>query len=96
MILAQTLQLRADYEIDTDRLDIADALADEALHWARIAGDEWEIAEASRSKALAASSIEDLRERVDAAAQLLADVGNPYQLGRLLNDASYSRALPRQ
>ena len=52
---------------------LADALADEALHWASAAGDDWEIAEASRAKAIAASSIADLRERVDAAAALLTD-----------------------
>ena len=55
VILSQALQLRVDHEIDAERLDVADALADEALHWARAAGDEWEIAEASRGKAIAAS-----------------------------------------
>jgi hypothetical protein len=33
------------------RLDVADAVADEALDWARAAGDEWEMAAASRGKA---------------------------------------------
>lgn len=64
-------------------------LADEALHWAICAGDEWEIAEASRSKALAASNIADLRERVDTAASLLSDVGNVHQLASLLTSAAY-------
>ena len=89
VILSQGLQLRADHEIDADRLDVADALADEALHWARAAGDEWEIAEASRAKAVAASSIADLRERVGTAAALLADVGNVDLLANLLNSAAY-------
>ncbi len=89
VILSQTLQLRVAHELDNDRLDVADALADEALHWAQAAGDEWEIAEASSEKAISASNIADLRERVDTAARLLDDVGNPHQLARLLNDAAY-------
>ena len=51
VILSQVLQSRVHHEIDAERLDVADALADEALHWARAAGDDWEIAEASRGKA---------------------------------------------
>jgi predicted ATPase/class 3 adenylate cyclase len=90
VILSQALQLRADREIDAERLDAADKLADEAFHWATAAGDEWEIGKASRGKAIAASSIGDLRERVDRAALLLGDVGNVQQLARLLNDAAYS------
>ena len=50
----------------------------------------WEIAEASRGKAIAASSIADLRERVDTAAALLADVGNVHQLASLLTGAAYA------
>jgi predicted ATPase/class 3 adenylate cyclase len=90
VILSQALQLRTDQEMDAERLDVADAVADEALHWARAAGDEWEIAQASRAKAIAASSIADLRERVGNAARLLADVRNSHQLARLLNDAAYA------
>jgi hypothetical protein len=37
--------MRADHEIDAERLDAADGLADEALRWAKAAGDDWEIAE---------------------------------------------------
>jgi predicted ATPase/DNA-binding SARP family transcriptional activator len=90
VILSQALQQRVQHEMDAERLDVADAFADEALHWARAAGDEWEIAEASRGKAAAASSIADLRERVDTAASLLTDVGNVHQLASLLNDAAYA------
>ncbi len=89
VILSQALQLRVDHEINAERLDVADAVADEALHWARAAGNEWEIAEASRGKAIAASSIADLRERVGTAASLLTDVGNVSGLGNLLNSAAY-------
>ena len=77
-----------------DRLDLADALADEALHWARTAGDEWEIAEASRAKAIAASGIAELRERVDRAAALLTDVGSVHQLANLPQLCRLRRALP--
>jgi hypothetical protein len=65
------------------------ALADEAVHRARVAGDEWEIAAASRVKARAASTIAELRVRVDRAATLLEDVGGVYQLAHLLAAAAY-------
>jgi hypothetical protein len=90
VILSQALQLRVAHEIVAERLDVADAVADEALRWARAARDEWEIAEASRGKAIAASSIAELRERVDPAASLLTDVGNVHQLASLLTDAAYA------
>jgi predicted ATPase/class 3 adenylate cyclase len=90
VILSQALQLRVDREIDAERLEAADALADEAIHWARAAGDEWEIALASRRKAVAASSIADLRERVDTAALLLTSVGNVHHLAEMLTSAAYA------
>jgi predicted ATPase/class 3 adenylate cyclase len=92
VLLSQALQLRVDQENPASlaRPDVLDALADEALHWATAAGDEWEIAEASRGKARAASSVAELRERVDRAASLLREVGNVYQLGNLLTSAAYS------
>jgi predicted ATPase/DNA-binding SARP family transcriptional activator len=90
VILSQALQLRVDYETNAERLDVADALADEALHWARAAGDDWEIAEASHRKAIAATTIADLRERVDSAASLLTDVGNVHQLADMLTSAAYA------
>jgi hypothetical protein len=90
VLLSQALQQRVQCELSAERLDIADALADEALHWARAADDEWEIANASRGKAIAASSIADLRERVDAAAQLHTDVGNVHELADMLTSAAYA------
>jgi predicted ATPase/DNA-binding SARP family transcriptional activator len=90
LVLAQALRGRIHYEIDAERLDVADALADEALEWARAAGDEWEIAGAFWRRAIAASTIADLRERVDTAASLLTDVGNVYQLANLLTSAAYA------
>src|SRR4051812_27844776 len=90
VILSQALQERVDREMDAERLDVADALADEALHWARVAGDEWEIAAAAGGKAAATSSITELRERVDTAASLLTDAGNVHRLASLLNGAAYA------
>jgi predicted ATPase len=90
VLLSQALQVRVQLEINSERIDVADSVADEALRWARVAGDEWQLAEASRSKAIAASTIADLRERVDVAAQRLTDVGNVYRLASLLIDATYA------
>jgi hypothetical protein len=90
VILSQALQLRVMHEINAERLDVADAHAVEALHWAKSAGDEWEIAEASRGQAIAASNLADLRERVDRAASLLDEVGNIHQLAHLLSSAAYA------
>jgi len=90
VLLSQVLQNRVHNEIAASRLDLANALADEALHWAGAAGDDWEIAEASRGKAIAASNIADLRERVDTAAALLTNVGNVHGLAALLTAAAYS------
>jgi predicted ATPase len=90
VLLSQVLQSRVHHELDSSRLDLANALADEALHWARAAGDDWEVAEASRGKAIAAASLADLRERVDATAALLTNVGNVHDLSALLTGAAYS------
>ncbi|HEX6698880.1 MAG TPA: adenylate/guanylate cyclase domain-containing protein [Solirubrobacteraceae bacterium] len=90
LTLCRALQHRAQHEINAERLDVADAVADEALRWARAADDEWEMAEAWRGKAVAASSIVELRERVDQAASLLSEVGNVHQLANLLNSAAYA------
>jgi predicted ATPase/DNA-binding SARP family transcriptional activator len=90
LLLSQVLQSRVHHETDASRLDLADALADEALHWARAAGDDWEIAEASRGKAIAAASIAELRERVDTAAALLTTAGNVHELAGLFTAAAYS------
>jgi predicted ATPase/DNA-binding SARP family transcriptional activator len=90
VILSQALQLRAHAEIESERLELANAAADEALHWARVAGDDWEIAEASRVKAIAAPSVAELRERVETAGRRMSDVGNTYRLARLLNDVTYA------
>ena len=89
LILSQALRYHSDHETGRERLHEADVLADEALHWATATGDEWEIAEASRQKAVTASNIADLRERVDTAASLLSDVGNVHQLASMLTSAAF-------
>jgi predicted ATPase/class 3 adenylate cyclase len=89
VILSQALQTRAGYEFGGGRSDLADPLADEALSWARAAGDEWEIACASRAKARGASTAAERRERVDRAASLLDEVGNIFDLADVLFSAAY-------
>src|SRR4051794_6086329 len=89
-LLSQVLRLRADHELDAERLAAADALADEALEWATVAGDAWGIAEASRRKAIASPGIGELRERVQSAAALLTAAGNVYGRANLLTSAAYA------
>jgi hypothetical protein len=57
------------------------------LAWAENAGDAWTIAMAAWARALAAGDADELRERVEAAASLLADVGNAYHLATLFTNA---------
>jgi predicted ATPase len=90
LILSQALQMRAMHEGASNRLDVAATLADEALHWANAATDEWAIAMAAFARAMAARSTAELRERVDRAASLLANVGNVYHLAHLLAAAIFS------
>jgi hypothetical protein len=90
VLLSRTLRIRVMQEIQSEGYPVADALADEALHWAYAASDDWEIAEASRAKAVAASSTAELRERVDRAASLLSGVGNLHELANMLTDAAYA------
>ena len=90
VLLARALRSRADHELDAERLDVADAFAGEAMHWAGAAGDDWEIAEASYAKAIAAPSLAELGKRVDVAASLLSDAGNVHELANLLTDAAYA------
>jgi predicted ATPase/class 3 adenylate cyclase len=90
VILSQALRDRAHVEALAGRHAAADALADEALSWADTAGDAWEVALAFNVKAEGASTIADLRRRVDRAASLLEKVGNTYDLASLLANASYA------
>jgi predicted ATPase/class 3 adenylate cyclase len=89
-ILAQVLLVRA---LESERPDVADALADEALDRATVAGDDWTSAQAVYAKAIAAPTITDLRERVDRAAERLDEVGNVYHLAHLFAAVSYRAVL---
>src|SRR5262249_22609960 len=76
--------------VSAERLDEADALARDALHWATVSDDAWEIAEAARDLAVAASTLSELRASVEMAASLLTQVGNVRQLAGLLTSAAYA------
>src|SRR5213592_255588 len=84
VVLSRALEPRVAGESLADRVDVAEALADEALQWATTAGDEWTIAMAAYGKMMAARDIADLCERTDQAASLLEEVGNVFFLATLL------------
>jgi len=88
-LLSHVLETRAQPAAAAGRLDVAATLADEALHWAKAAGDDWAIAVAAEVRALAAGSADELREHVDRAAALLDKAGNVYILAELLSAAAY-------
>jgi predicted ATPase/DNA-binding SARP family transcriptional activator len=88
VILFHVRRLRA-RQAHATGLDAGDAFAEEALRWARAAGDDWEIANALYETTLHAPTIVELLERVDQAASLLNQVGNTYQLAHLYASAPY-------
>jgi predicted ATPase len=90
VVLSRTLQPRVNGESMANRLDVAEALANEALDWATVASDDWAIAMAAFGKAMAASTIAELRERVERAASLLEEVGNMFFLADLLASSAYA------
>jgi predicted ATPase/class 3 adenylate cyclase len=90
LILSQTLELRSTLDAAAGGdLDVAAAIADEALDFATAAEDDWAVAMAVFAKAKAVSTISELRERVDRAAALLAEAGNVFFLAALLVGSSY-------
>jgi tetratricopeptide (TPR) repeat protein len=90
MVRCEVLYTCARFEGGAGRPDLAGTLADEALHLAREAGDDWAAGMAASSRTIAAHSAAELRERVDLAAGLLEGVGNVYELAYRLADASYT------
>jgi predicted ATPase/DNA-binding SARP family transcriptional activator len=91
LILSQILELRSALGGDgCAEVKVAAAIADEALSHAMAAEDNWAIAMAAFAQARAASTIAELRERVDRAAALLDEAGNVYFLADLLAGAVYS------
>jgi predicted ATPase/class 3 adenylate cyclase len=89
-VLSGLLEGHAIREAMARRGGVADALADEALHYATTAGDDWAMATAAYAKAMAASTTAELRDRVDWAASLLDDVGNLFRLASLYGSAAYA------
>jgi predicted ATPase/DNA-binding SARP family transcriptional activator len=89
VVLSRALEPRVVGEALADRVDVAEALADEALQWATTAGDEWTIAMAAYGKTMSVRDIAELRERTDRAASLFEEVGNVYHLANLLASAAY-------
>jgi tetratricopeptide (TPR) repeat protein len=89
VVLSRALQPRVVFEALSGRLEAAETLAEEALRLAMTAGDDWEIAMSAFAKAVAASNIIELRERVERAQSLLAEVGNVYHLANLLASTAY-------
>jgi tetratricopeptide (TPR) repeat protein len=89
VVLSRALQMRAACEAYFGRRDVAETLADEALDQAMAAEDDWTIATAAFAKAISATTIDELCERVDRAAALLDDVGNVYRLADLFVAAAY-------
>jgi predicted ATPase/class 3 adenylate cyclase len=89
-LLSDVLETRAAHAGAAGRLEVAAKLADEALHWASAAGDDWALAMAAQARAIASGSAAELRERVGWAAALLERVGNVYLLADLLASAAYS------
>ena len=74
------------------RVDLASALADESLAYAKAAGDPWTLAMAAHARAVTAVSPSELRERVDEAAPLLQSVGNAFFLAVVFHMGAF-RAL---
>jgi hypothetical protein len=89
LTLSHVLCERADQHAIAGREDAAAAFADEALDVATAAADAWAIATATRMQAIAASTLPDLRARVDRAAALLDAVGNVTMLANVLSSAVY-------
>ena len=89
VLLSEVLQVRSAHELGEERLADADELAEEALRWARVAGDDWLLAMAAHAKAMASASPTLLRDRVDSAVALLERVGNVYLAADLLVGAAY-------
>jgi predicted ATPase/DNA-binding SARP family transcriptional activator len=87
VIRAEALYNCAALRCLTGRSAIARPIADEALACAHVAGDAWTTAMAAWARAMTADDADELHERVEAAASLLADVGNGYHLASLFTNA---------
>jgi predicted ATPase/DNA-binding SARP family transcriptional activator len=86
-IRAELLYNLAAIQCLVGRRDAGRPTADEALATARASGDAWIIAMAAWARTLPADGADELRERTDAAASLLAKAGNAYHLATLFSFA---------
>jgi predicted ATPase/DNA-binding SARP family transcriptional activator len=89
LLLCQVFQARGAQAVRDGRLAAGETLADEALHWANVAGDEWWAAMTAQTSAMAAGSAAELRDRVDRAASRLEATGNVVFLAELFASAAY-------
>jgi hypothetical protein len=94
-LISRSLQSLAHVQVKDGHLEAASGLAEAAIEWATRAGDKWEIAMARCEHALAASTMPDVRARVERAASLLHEVGNVFQLGPLLASVAYQAICER-
>ncbi len=90
VLLSRPLEARAVFESAAGRLDVAEALAEEARSWASVAADDWAIAMAARASAFATHDTMQLRDRVGRATSLLEQAGNLFHLAGLLASAAYT------
>jgi hypothetical protein len=88
--ISRTLQTRAAQATSAGHVDVARPLAEEALVWAREAGDNPAIAMAAFSLAITATDATELRDRVQSTASLLEALGDLYHLANLFASASYA------
>jgi predicted ATPase/DNA-binding SARP family transcriptional activator len=90
-ILSRTLSACAVRQaMTTGPPNAVDALADEALDCAVVAGDDWAAAMAALARVMGEPTPAELRERVDRAASLLDEAGNVYRLASLYGSAAYN------
>jgi hypothetical protein len=87
--LTQVLGARAGHLGHADADGETRALVDEALTLADASGDEWEKAHVAAMMVMTASTLDELRDRVEHATRLLRRAGNAYTLALMLADAAY-------
>jgi len=88
-LLSDVLRQRAVHESNAGDLDRSERLADEALEWARVAGDDWRAGMAAMAKTSSARSAAELRVRVDDALELLERTHNVYAVANMLASCAF-------
>jgi hypothetical protein len=87
--LTQVLGALAGHLGHSDAAGETRAVVDEAVTVAGTSGDEWEMAHVAAMMVTTASSLDELRDRVERATRLLRRAGNAYTLALMLADAAY-------